>query len=219
MKLYSYVVTIDHGLAPNPFWGYCTLAVCTPNHMGIKAQKDDWIIGTSPNSQGNKLIYAMEISERLSFETYYTDVRFEKKKPDVNGSWRERVGDNMYYKDQQGKWIQHRTIQHQSPVLIRKDLKHPFVFIAEKFYYFGDHEIPIPFEFQELIWKRRGCKYNHDHEIVKRFLTWLEENFDPGVLGNPKDNKECKKSNSSLVQQVVCQSIHPDVRICSANKE
>jgi hypothetical protein len=193
MKLYSYVVTIDHGLAPNPFWGYCTLAVCTPNHMGIKAQKDDWIIGTSPNSQGNKLVYAMQISEVLSFETYHADVRFEKKKPVVNGSWRQRVGDNMYYKGQQGQWVQHRTIQHLSPEFIKKDLKYPFVFIAEYFYYFGDKAISIPIEYQELIWKRQGCKFNHDPVIVEKFLMWLKVNFDSGVLGNPKDNNEYLK--------------------------
>ena len=31
-----YIAVLDTGLAPNPFWGYCTLAVCTPNHMGIR---------------------------------------------------------------------------------------------------------------------------------------------------------------------------------------
>ena len=195
MKLYSYVIRIDHGLAPNPFWGYCTLAVCTPNHMGIKARIDDWIIGTSPNYQGNKLVYAMKISEILSFDAYFADARFEKKKPDVRSSWRELVGDNMYYKDQLGKWIQHRTIQHLSPDLQRKDLKHPFVFVAEYFFYFGDHEVAIPNEFQELIWKRQGCKYNHDPQIVEGFLKWLKVNFDPGVLGNPKDNKDCQKTS------------------------
>src|SRR4030042_1631710 len=102
MKLYSYVVQKDSGLAPNPFWGYCTLAVCTPNHMGIKAQKGDWIIGTTTVSRGNKLVYAMQISEVLSFANYYTDARFGKKKPIVYGSWRERCGDNIYYKDNHG---------------------------------------------------------------------------------------------------------------------
>jgi hypothetical protein len=46
--------------------------------MGIKAEKGDWIIGTSPVSQGSKLVYAMQVSERLSFEEYYTDERFAK---------------------------------------------------------------------------------------------------------------------------------------------
>lgn len=30
MKLFSYIVTHDAGFAPNPFWGYCTLACCKP---------------------------------------------------------------------------------------------------------------------------------------------------------------------------------------------
>ena len=41
VKLYSYIVVHDAGLAPNPFYGWCTLAVCTPNHMGVKVTKGD----------------------------------------------------------------------------------------------------------------------------------------------------------------------------------
>jgi hypothetical protein len=77
--LHSYVIKIDSGLAPNPFWGYCTLAACTPNHMGIKIQKGDWIIGTSPVSQDSKLVYVPEDSECLLFENYYANVRLKKE--------------------------------------------------------------------------------------------------------------------------------------------
>ena len=38
-RLCSYVVRHDKGLAPNPFWGYCTLAVCTPNHAGVRLEE------------------------------------------------------------------------------------------------------------------------------------------------------------------------------------
>lgn len=195
MKLYSYVVKIDHGLAPNPFWGYCTIAVCTPNHMGVKAQVDDWIVGTSPNSQGNKLVYAMQVSEAIPFEKYYDDERFEKKKPNIKGSWQERCGDNMYYKNQQGIWAQHRTLLHRNDEAIKKDLKHPVVFVAKHFYYFGDKAVSIPSEFQELIWKRQGCKSNHFPEVVKRFLNWLSPNFESGILGYPKDNPEVPRAS------------------------
>lgn len=195
MKLYSYVVRKDSGLAPNPFWGYCSIAVCTPNHMGIKAEKDDWIIGTSPVLQESKLVYAMQVSERLSFETYYADERFAKKKPDVKGSWREKCGDNIYYIDQQGKWVQHRTIYHREAEVIKKDLKHPFVFVAENFYYFGDKAVTIPIGYQDLVWKRQGCKRNHDPKVVGNFLNWLKANYASGVHGNPKDNGEAQKAN------------------------
>lgn len=77
MRLCSYVVKNDKGLAPNPFWGYCTLALCTPNHMGIKAEKGDWLVGNSSVAKGNKLIFAMQVEEILSFDQYYNDPRFK----------------------------------------------------------------------------------------------------------------------------------------------
>lgn len=188
MKLYSYVVNTDRGLAPNPFWGYCTLAVCTPNHMGIKAEKGDWIIGTSPKKWGNKLVFSMQVSEILPFESYYLDARFEKKKPDKNRTWDVQCGDNMYYKDQNEKYRQHPTNNHLNPEDIAKDLKYPFVFISEHFYYFGDKAESIPSEYQDLIWKRQGVKGHHDPAVVDSFLKWLKEKFDMGVHGTPKDN-------------------------------
>jgi hypothetical protein len=30
-RIYSYVVRYDSGFAPNPFYGYCTLATCKPD--------------------------------------------------------------------------------------------------------------------------------------------------------------------------------------------
>ncbi|MDD5434121.1 MAG: hypothetical protein PH343_01700 [Nitrospira sp.] len=190
--MYTYVVKKDIGLAPNPFWGYCTLAICTPNHMGIRPQKGDWIIGITTVSRSSKLVYAMQISKTLPFEDYYNDTRFGKKKPVVTGSWRKRCGDNMYYKDTKGVWKQHSTIHHTKPEDIKKDLKHPVVFVAEHFYYFGEKAVKIQPEYQDLIWKRQGCKKDHNDKIVERFLNWLHTNFNPGILGNPYDNNEAK---------------------------
>ena len=201
MKLYSYVVRNDVGLAPNPFWGYCTLAVCTPNHMGTKVEKGDWIIGTSSVSRGNKLVYAMEVSETLTFDSYYGDSRFEKKKPSVYGSWREKCGDNMYYKDSQGEWVQHRTTFHHSAYNREQDVKHPVAFIAENFYYFGDKSVELPTKFQDLIWVRQGCKSNHNPKTVEGFLYWLKSSFSPGNLGEPQDNKDARESSCSICEK------------------
>jgi hypothetical protein len=192
MNLCSCVVVKDRGLAPNPFWGYCTLAVCTPNHMGIQAQNGDWFIGTTTAIRGNKLVYAMQVSEVLPFERYYTDPRFDKKKPVVKGTWRQRCGDNIYYKGDTGKWKQHPTLYHRDQKTIAKDLKHPYVFIAEHFYYFGDKAVEIPLEFKDLIWGRRGCKCEHTPEVIKGFLNWLQTNYRPGIHGKPFDNDEAE---------------------------
>lgn len=195
MKLYSYIVRVDSGLAPNPFWGYCTLAACTPNHMRIHPGKGNWVIGISSADRGNKLVYAMQVSEVVRFDLYYADPRFEKKKPNVKGSRHERCGDNMYYLDK-GEWKQHRTIHHRTSEAKNKDLKSPFVYVAEHFYYFGDKAIKIPAEYQALVWRRVGCSAKHDPEIVEAFLIWLQENFEPGILGYPMDNEDVKECST-----------------------
>src|SRR5712692_10528871 len=55
VKLYSYVVARDYGFAPNPFFGFCTLATCKPE-IRKAAAIDDWVIGTGSKRQnrGNR---------------------------------------------------------------------------------------------------------------------------------------------------------------------
>ncbi len=191
MRLYSYVVKYDRGLAPNPFWGYCTLALCTPNHMGIRPSEGDWIIGTTTKARGNKLLYAMKVSEVLPFDVYYNDDRFKKKKPNVSGTWRQQVGDNMYFKDEKGQWKQHRTRFHLGKEINAKDLKHPFAFIGKEFFYFGKNAVEMPLQFKSLILERQGCQYNFDVKTVENFIEWICLNFEYGIHGNPDDNEDC----------------------------
>lgn len=73
--LYTYVMKHDSGLAPNPFWGTCSLAVCTPNHQGSRAKRGDWIAGVSDKGRGYKIIYVMEVDERVHMNDYFIDER------------------------------------------------------------------------------------------------------------------------------------------------
>jgi hypothetical protein len=70
-------------------------------------------------NHGNKQIYAMEVHERLHFVEYYTDSKFEKKKPVMTGTWRQRYGDNIYYM-QNRKWKQLPTLYHYGRAHFRK---------------------------------------------------------------------------------------------------
>ncbi|MCC7484242.1 MAG: hypothetical protein IT529_04575 [Burkholderiales bacterium] len=70
-KLYTYVMRHDAGLAPNPFWGWCTLAVCTPNHQGSRVEPGDWIAGFQDKSRGYRLVYAMEVAERIHMMRHF----------------------------------------------------------------------------------------------------------------------------------------------------
>jgi len=158
--------------------------------MGIRLSIGDWIVGTTTKIRGSKLLYAVQISEILSFDNYYLDARFQNKKPEIKGNWQQRVGDNMYYEDKNGNWRQHSTLYHRQEEIIRKDLKHPYVFIGRKFYYFGKNAVEFPAEFESLIWNRQGCKINHEVKVAKNFIEWLQGKHKLGIHGNPLDNKE-----------------------------
>ena len=106
MKLFSYIITHDAGFAPNPFWGYCTLACCKPK-IRKTAQKGDWIVGLNPKAKGNKIIYAMQVKEILLHKDYFLDSRFASKIPDHNtGNTRNKCGDNIYEYISNGKYRQ-----------------------------------------------------------------------------------------------------------------
>jgi len=210
-RLCSYIVRFDTGLAPNPFWNYCTLAVCTPNHMNVKAKKGDWFVGFSTKNEGYKLIYAMEVDEILNFDEYYHDSRFINKRPKINGNWKERYGDNMYFKDDKGEWQQCETENHKLNEEFKKDIKNPNVFIAQHFYYFGNNSIQVPNNYQELVWQRQGVKCSHDPKLVERFINWLKKNYLPGLHGSPKlnnqDNDEsenCSKKPKKVNRNMKC---------------
>jgi hypothetical protein len=196
MRLCSYVVKFDTGFAPNPLWGFCTLAACTPNHTRhkLKLEAGDWLLGHSALTEtGRMLIYAMRISETLDLDKYFRDKRFEGKKARSKG-WRERCGDNIYYRDDNGvysggdgsKWMQATAFFHAARNEIEKDLKHHFVFISEHFFYFGENAPALPPQFRSLEWPRQGVKC-HAGEIAEQFVQWLEENHEPGVHGDPRD--------------------------------
>ena len=76
MKIYSYVLKHDSGFAPNPFWGFCTLATCKPV-IRRNAKPGDWIIGTGSVYEGRpeKLIYVMHIYEAIPIEETSSSLR------------------------------------------------------------------------------------------------------------------------------------------------
>jgi len=172
MKLYSYVVKHDDGFAPNPFWGYCTLACCKPKIRNL-AQVGDWVIGTGSvkNVGSGKLIYAMKISEKLTFEQYFIDNRFKCKIP--SRGRKELFGDNIYYKDENGNWLQRKSMHKLKDM--RRDLSSKNVLISDHYCYFGKNAIIIPGEFRAVIKKGPAHKCNFDSNFVDRFIYWVSE--------------------------------------------
>jgi hypothetical protein len=182
-KLYSYVVQSDSGFAPNPFWGYCTLACCKPRiRLGAKA--GDWVIGTGSksNAGNNKLIYAMKITDKLPFDAYFQDPRFRQKIP----SWGlvEERGDNLYHENKLGAGIQVRPYHHKEEQ-ISHDLGGVYVLISDYFFYFGRCAIELHDQFYPLIKRGPGHKCRFAVEDIAAFTGWLTANFAPGSHGVP----------------------------------
>ena len=194
-RLFTYIVRHDTGLAPNPFWGACTLAVCTPNHQGSRVGRGDWIAGFLPKARGHRFLYAMEVDEVLGLDDYFRDSQYSAKKPDLRGSWKERCGDNFYSLDANGRWIQHPNRFHLDEDSKRQDTRHARVFIGRRFWYLGRSATELPPRFAALA-GGRGTRVNHERMLVDAFCSWVASEFALGEHDVPSDNPDISDSQS-----------------------
>ncbi len=190
MKLLKYVMTTDSGLAPNPFFGVCSLALCTPNHMNAKLEVGDWVVGHSSRKQGNKLVYAMRLTKILDMPSYFA--AFPEKRPNPTGSLVEQCGDNLC-DYQGGQWTRLPSACHNNVDIFKQDQGHP-VFLAEgedNFWYFGgnDNHLTAAFndQFPELIKDRQGFSYERNEQLIAKFEAWLRSMGYSGPCGSPRD--------------------------------
>ena len=189
MKLYSYVIPRDYGFAPNPFYKYCTLATCKPIIRRC-AQVGDWIAAFGPRHSltEEKLVCLMKVSETLTFDEYWNDSRFELKRPVFNKSMTRKYGDNIYH-HVNDVWIQepsHHSLRDGiNQINLKKDTSTDRVLISEKFYYFGGDAVPLPAEYQSLIWHGRNHGVNKDSTFVERFIGHIQGEYSAGIHGLP----------------------------------
>ena len=191
-KLYSYVVARDYGFAPNPFYGFCTLATCMPE-IRRTAGVGDWIVGTGSKRRRRDahIVYAMHVCEAMTFNEYWRDPRFWSKRPDLHTSIRNAFGDNIYYRnDATRQWYQadsHHSCEDGTPN--RRNVDHDTrvdrVLISDEFIYWGGRGPEIPISFRTEVRKNgRGHKCNLSAEIVTKCIAWLRS-FERGYRGDP----------------------------------
>lgn len=177
MKLYSYVVTHDTGFSPNPFWGCCTLADCKPV-IRKTAETGDWIVGLSPKSDGNRIIYAMKIEKIIPFAEYYRDRQFAYKIPNYStGKVVNKCGDNIYKPLPNGDFKQlqsmHSNGTNENPKTKAHDLVGKNVLIAKTFYYFGSKTLDLPKHLDILkVGRAHKCRFSSD--IVSSFISFIK---------------------------------------------
>lgn len=202
MAYFSYKIEHDYGLAPNPFGQYCTLAVCRPTIRENKnLQIGDWIIGTGSVKLKNlhHLIFIMQLEEKLTFNEYWDDSRFQYKKPVINGSLVQIFGDNFYHQDSKTKeWIQENSAHSLETGLpnlghVKKDTDGKYVLISKTFYYLGENSVLIPEKFWDICSDGRNMKGpSIDEKNAEKFIKWVQSNYGLGIHGDPISWKSIK---------------------------
>ncbi len=191
MTLFSYVVRWDHGFAPNPFHGVCTLATCKPA-IRKKVKQGDWVLGTGSAERGyqSRVIFLMQVEEISDFDRYWGDTRFNRKRPVMNGSLKQRFGDNIYHRGSDGVWIQADSRHSWNGSSNNQNLLSDTgttdrVLIGSNFIYWGENAPPLPTEFGHFAIRRPGWKDDFSDSEIGIFIAWARSLGDYGQVGNP----------------------------------
>lgn len=198
MTLYSYVVARDFGFAPNPFFGVCTLATCKPAIRRL-AKEGDWVVGTgtAARKRSGYLVFAMRIEETLSFDQYWSDARFARKKPNLRGSKKQAFGDNIYSrKGSSAPWRQINS-HHSFPdgkrnaLNVHNDTQTNRMLLSRHFVYWGGSGPKIPKKFRNWegvdICAKRAHRSRFPLEMVDAFVSWIYSFSERGFVSEPLD--------------------------------
>jgi hypothetical protein len=100
--LFSYKLANDSGFAPNPFFGYLSLATCKPQIRKAK-KPGDWIAEFTSKKLNNdavgseRLVYLMKVSKKIDFNIYWNEKKYKNKIPDLEANdFIYKCGDNIY---------------------------------------------------------------------------------------------------------------------------
>jgi hypothetical protein len=184
-KIYSYVLRIDSGAAPNPFWGLCTLTICKPV-IRRNAQVGDWVIGTGSKNTtlkdgktydfSEKIVYAMKVTDKKTLKEYdeFCKANLANKIPKwKTKDWRLRVGDCIYdYSTNHEPTIREGVHNEDHR---QRDLSGCYALLSDHFYYFGVEAIELPPELKELIKRNQGHKKIEKPDLIKEFEKWIKK--------------------------------------------
>lgn len=202
-----YVVDRDFGFAPNPFHGCCTLATCMLR-IRAKAQVDDWIVGMGGSrlKATGQCVYAMRVTETLSFNEYWASETYFDKRPVRNGSSVMMVGDNIYHRDKATDPWQQLDSHHSqpdgapNPLNVDKDTSVDRVLVSRDFFYFGKRAPAVPDGLVDELGFKNGIGHRvFDLSQCSAFFRWLSTEYraDRNLIGgDPFDFDQSSKRYS-----------------------
>lgn len=185
----------DFGFAPNPFFGVCTLATCKPQIRSAAVQGDLVLgCGSAANGLAERMIFVMRVDGKMSFQDYWTDPRFQNKKPSMYGGRAHSFGDNIYYREG-GNWIQadsHHSFEGGilNIANLNRDTGSDNVLWGTDFTYWGSDAPQIPaifrnFDGDDIYPSGRGHRSIFSEELVSAFNDWFMQRQPRGQVGRP----------------------------------
>jgi hypothetical protein len=198
VRVFTYVMVVDDGGAPNFDRPFVTLALCKPS-VRKHAAIGDLILAFTGRALGNEphaIRWAGIVSEKLEFESYWRDRRFEGKKPQSKSA----MPDNIYRPSINGLQLEPNKKHTESHV--RTDLSGKYVLVFKESWQFGPTSPILPLNFGlRMIHGRRGHRVHElDESTFKELKRWLDKNrphrIDRTTL--PSNEKEATEANRKI---------------------
>ncbi len=194
MKLWSYKISRDYGFAPNPFFGFCTVACCKPK-VRRGAAIGDLVVGCGSAKLNlvGRVIFAMRVAEKMTFQEYWDDPRFQRKRPVFTAGKARAFGDNIYHMVG-ADWVQEDS--HHSfaggawnDENAQRDLGADAVLIGTDFTYWGSLAPEIPAHLRncdgdDLYPHVRDVRNSYSEIFTATALQWFQS-CPKGRLGRP----------------------------------
>jgi len=180
-RIYRYVVRVDAASAPNPFGGWCSLAICKP-HIRQYARVGDWIVGLRSRMQ-DQVIYVMQVEECMQLADYWFDPRFQHKKPDACPR-----PDNIYRPDRSSGHLEQVANCVHDRNSIARDLSVDRVLVGRQYWYFGSSSPSLSTDLVHLVYSHIGQTYAGTRPgDVGRLVELARASGSIGVNGVPID--------------------------------
>lgn len=126
----------------------------------------------------------MRIDEIMSFDEYWGDPRFARKKPNMRGSMMHRYGDNIYWTGSDGTFQQLDSFHSEDDGNLsltnrkRDTGTTQKVLIGSDFAYYGKSALMIPTDLSFVLKKGPGhkCQFAYDERMaVEAWIATLPE--------------------------------------------
>ena len=197
MKVWTYVITNDSGVAPNFDPPMPTLAVCKPQ-IRRQARPGDLVLafcGKSISTNPHAVRWAGIVCEVLTFTEYWNDPRFDSKKPSASPN-----PDNIYQPaDPQYRQVPNTTHGFEN---IATDLRGQNVLVFNRHWHFESSapELPNKFGLHMTVGRRGHRQFLLSKRNANHLSNWLTDQFAFG-LENAGRKPVLGKSRNPQVNQ------------------